>query len=175
MPRQKPAVEPKETPAPRSGSRGPKPDEAKRKVAFLEAFRNAGTVRKACERTNTPRLVVHGWLDTDPQFVAEYDLAWEDFVDSILDTMVALGRGTTQGKRKPNFTALVALLNAFHCEFNRMGADFLERRLFRVMDRVANVAAKFLSAEDLEKFRQELDAEAAAEVLGGAPRKKSRE
>lgn len=169
------SIEPKETPAPRPGRRGPKPDVVKQKERFLEAFRNVGTIRKACERTKVPRASVNEWLESDAAFSAQYDLAWEDFVDSILDTMISLGRGTAQGKRKPNFTALVALLNAFHSEFNRMGAEFLERRLFRVMDRVANVASKFLSPQDLEKFRSELDAEAAAEVLGGAPRKRARE
>lgn len=175
MPPRKRITEPNETPAPRPGKRGPKPDVKAQKARFLAAFRNVGTIRKACERTKVPRASVNDWLDSDRGFVEEYDLAFDDWVDSLVDLMVSLARGTIQGKRRPNFMGIVALLNAFHSQFDRMGQEKLEKRMFDLADRMARIAARYIPPQDLEKFREECSSEVDAALLGIAARKGKRE
>lgn len=162
------------------GRRGPKPDVAGQKRRFLTSYRNAGTVRRACERAKVHRADVEAWLDPtgpecDPQFRCDYQMAFEDFIDSILEKMIALARGELRQKQKPNFTALVALLNAFHGEFDRLGQEKLEKRMFDFVDRVARVAARYVPPQDLEKFREECAAEMDAALLSIPARKGRRE
>jgi len=171
MPQRKRVTVPKKNPPTVQKKRGPKPDVKAQKVRFLAALRNVGTIRKACDRTKVPRASVNDWLESDAAFLGAFDLAHEDWIDSILDKMIALGMGTVRGKGRPNFTALVAILNAFHWDFKTIGQEAQEKRMFAFVDRIADIAAKYIAPADLEKFQAECSAAVDAALLGVTSKK----
>lgn len=56
----------------------------KRQQAFLEHFKDTGTIRQACEKIDVSRSTYHKWIKEDPDFVAEFESAKEDSNDMLL-------------------------------------------------------------------------------------------
>ena len=50
---------------------------------FLEAFREAGNVREACEAAGIHRVTAYKWRYADPEFAAAWDQAREDAIDTL--------------------------------------------------------------------------------------------
>lgn len=54
-----------------------------RQRAFLDALRQCGTVKEACEATGVSRDTVSRWKKDDKEFVVAYDDANDDFTESL--------------------------------------------------------------------------------------------
>ena len=87
-----------------------KEDGAKRKLDFLEAFEEWGTVRRGCEMAGVSRDSYTWWQRTDPEFSRSVDLARQSFAESL--ESIALDRVKNPDKNRGSDVLLLVLLNA---------------------------------------------------------------
>ena len=63
-------------------------EQKQRQQAFLAAYRNCMSVRRACELAGIGRTTVYGWCERFPEFKQAFDAATEDVNDSIDDEIM---------------------------------------------------------------------------------------
>lgn len=111
-----------------------------KQAAFLEALREMGNVRYACEAVDVPRRTVYEWREAESAFAT----AWEDALDEAADTLEqeawrravtgvdkpvygSLGAGQGSGQvgtiREYSDTLLITLLKAARPEKYRERSD----------------------------------------------------
>ena len=58
---------------------------ATRKRSFLKAYRKTGFIVKAAEAIGIHRNTVERWRERDPNFVAEFESAKKDYIETLED------------------------------------------------------------------------------------------
>ena len=87
-----------------------KRDGIKRKAAFIVAYEEWGTVRKACELSGIDRRTYQNWHSKDYEFANEMVHARKAFGEALED--IALDRVKNPDKGKGSDVLLVGMLNA---------------------------------------------------------------
>lgn len=95
---------------------------AQHKKAFLDAYRDTGNIRTACEATGTVRRTVYKWQEHDAAFSAEFGQAQAEAVEAlereayrravegVEEPVTAAGRGIVGYTRRYSDTLLIFLL-----------------------------------------------------------------
>lgn len=120
------------------------------KLAFLEALRELGTVRAACEATGISRATPYIWRDADPAFVVAWSAALEDCADTFEGELFRRAR---EERGMPGVIATLAALKRFRPQHyaapERQASD-------ATVDRLATSLASI--ADSLRANRATLDA-----------------
>lgn len=113
---------------------------AQKQEAFLEALREMGNVRYACEQADIPRRTVYEWREAEPVFAQHWEEALDEAADSLeqeawrravdgVDKPVfgsrgaGLGSGEVGTVREYSDTLLILLLKAARPEKYRERTD----------------------------------------------------
>ena len=81
-----------------------------RKVIFLAAYEEWGTVKKGCEAAGVTRHAYGRWTQRDPDFSKSVDLMKQSFAESL--ESIALDRVKNPDKNRGSDVLLLGLLNA---------------------------------------------------------------
>ena len=81
-----------------------------RKVIFLAAYEEWGTVKKGCEAAGVTRHAYGRWTQRDPDFSKSVDLMRQSFAESL--ESIALDRVKNPDKNRGSDILLLGLLNA---------------------------------------------------------------
>lgn len=120
--------------------------------AWLLAFGECGTVRKACIATETARSTVYGWIDKNLYgFKDKKQIAWDMFKEYLQD--LALERIKGQGV-KDNPVLLMAYLNAFIPEYfkrDSASTDSTAKELMAELKRLRTAQEKVQKKDAVEQ------------------------
>mgnify|MGYP003140936028 CR=1 FL=1 len=81
-----------------------------RKIIFLAAYEEWGTVKKGCEAAGVTRKAYEKWNERDPDFTRSVDLVRQSFAESL--EAIALERVKNPDKSRGSDVLLLGLLNA---------------------------------------------------------------
>lgn len=140
------------------------------KDAFLKAIERHYNLAPAAREVGVDRSTIYDWMRHDEAFANSVEAAREMRIHTVEGHLLAIGLGLQGTKSNGQITALLAWLNAHHPGYGRIRAEVLARVLGPVMDKVIEIATRYLPPDAVGRLGAELGRViegAALEKAGG--------